>query len=586
MYWCGYRERVGPAKAVHPRPENETFPTALNVNERVVSPTDYSPTRSMEFPATKTTDPQPMPMPVPVSIESATTDPLPLIHIDEDEQTFTQMSAPSRQALAEYRLSRIGRALLEYQRENHAFPLTAYPNEQILSDERLSWLVAMLPYLKQSTVYNAIDFDQAWNSVQNRRLSELDVPTFKNPILPDESQCLSGVTHFAGMTGIGLGSQLLSVTHPRAGVFAVNRVTTVDDIADGTSNTMAVAELGRDFGPWIAGGASTVRSLTATPYINGPDGLGGSHGMSILMADGSVRSLSVSTDDRIVRAFATIAGGDSLHTPPEPEPAPAPVVAEAAAEAGRKADDGAGREWSANGLGMRFCWCPAGSFVMGGTDPKGYDNTGDPPRPMTIGAGFWIGKYEVTQSQWRQVVRTEPWQLFGKVEHNTEYPATFITWLNAKAFCRDLTAVERKAGRLSQNREYRLSTEAEWEYACRAGTTTRFAFGDSDADLEHYSWYQGNAHDLRNRRPHEAGLKRPNRWGIFDMHGNVNEWCEDLVGMKTEGQLSLSSRKNTLHPVRGGGFTDRSWQCTSHARSTRSAIDRDNSLGFRIVLTP
>ena len=134
-----------------------------------------------------------------------------------------------------------------------------------------------------------------------------------------------------------------------------------------------------------------------------------------------------------------------------------------------------------------------------------------------------MGKYEVTQGQWESVMGTRPWQGQNYVRSGSDYPAVYVSWEDAQEFIRRLNVP------LGSN-VYRLPTEAEWEYACRAGTTTRWFFGHSYSQLTHYAWYWNNAWDVGEKYAHSVGTKRANRWGLYDMHGNVWEWVQDWYG--------------------------------------------------------
>ena len=181
-----------------------------------------------------------------------------------------------------------------------------------------------------------------------------------------------------------------------------------------------------------------------------------------------------------------------------------------------------------NSIEMELIEIPAGTFTMG--ECAGDRSTGIAPSAgvaVTLTKPFRLGKYEVTQGQWKSVMGTEPWDGQEGVKVDKDCPATSVSWDDATEFCEKLTAIERNAGTLKANEKYRLPTEAEWEYACRAGTTTAFSFGDDGSKLSEYAWFRGNANDVDEKYAHKVGLKMPNPWGLYDMHGNVIEWCSD-----------------------------------------------------------
>jgi formylglycine-generating enzyme required for sulfatase activity len=183
-------------------------------------------------------------------------------------------------------------------------------------------------------------------------------------------------------------------------------------------------------------------------------------------------------------------------------------------------------------------WIPQGTFIMGGSsDDPDADPDELPQREVMISQSFWMGKYPVTQAEYAQVMGVNP-SFFRGVRDwptaNTDYgdeprrPVESVSWEDAMAYCAARTELERAEGRIPANMSYRLPTEAEWEYASRAGTTTRFSYGDDPdyAELDDHGWYMGNS-DLRT---HPVGQKLPNAWGLYDMHGHVWEWCLDWYG--------------------------------------------------------
>ena len=178
--------------------------------------------------------------------------------------------------------------------------------------------------------------------------------------------------------------------------------------------------------------------------------------------------------------------------------------------------DSAGEEEVLTAIDMKFCWCPPGKFNMGSpADEPGRDEN-ETQVAVTLTHGFWLGKYEVTQDEYQQVMGRNPSQFKGD-----RFPVDRASWHEATKFCERLTVTERSAGRLPESWEYSLPTEAQWEYACRAGTTTAWSFGDDAKQLNGFGWYMDNS----DRKTHEVGQKKPNAWGFCDMHGNVR-WAK------------------------------------------------------------
>jgi len=221
--------------------------------------------------------------------------------------------------------------------------------------------------------------------------------------------------------------------------------------------------------------------------------------------------------------------------------------------------------------------------------------------------GFWLGKFEVTQSEWKHVMNTEPWKGQPLVKEGDDYPATHVSRDEALNFCRVLTTQERKAGRMPAGFEYTLPTEAQWEYACRAGTATRFSFGDDTLTLSDHAWWGGtgpwgNTQD--EAYAHRVGLKRPNPWGLFDMHGNVWEWCRDAYVRKLPGghdpEVAVATKEDRLAPwrrcggncigtanfvLRGGSWNRADHYCRSAFRYRFPRRATLSELGFRLALS-
>lgn len=187
-----------------------------------------------------------------------------------------------------------------------------------------------------------------------------------------------------------------------------------------------------------------------------------------------------------------------------------------------------------------------------------------------IGEGFWISAHEITQRQWFAVMGTNP----SRFRNDPELPVHNVSFGDAMEFCRRLTLRERAAGRLPDGLAYTLPTEARWEYACRAGTTAAYAVDPVDAA----GWFDGNTVQRPvGASPMPVGLKKPNVWGLHDMHGNVWEWCLD-----DDENSPTDARKM----IRGGSWRTGPFSLRSANRASLPPADSLHDLGFRIVLTP
>ena len=169
------------------------------------------------------------------------------------------------------------------------------------------------------------------------------------------------------------------------------------------------------------------------------------------------------------------------------------------------------------GLNMDMVWIKPGSFMR----YYKVNSSSELPQQVTLTKGFWMGKYEVTQAQYKAVMGSNPAKNYGVGDN---YPVYYVTWHDATNFCAKLNAQEKAAGRLPNGYEYTLPTEAQWEYACRAGTTGDYNV--NGATLSDLGWYADNS----NSKTHPVGQKKPNAWGLYDMHGNVCEWSFDWYG--------------------------------------------------------
>ena len=259
-------------------------------------------------------------------------------------------------------------------------------------------------------------------------------------------------------------------------------------------------------------------------------------------------------------------------SPPSPPPAPA-AVKKPVSPIPLIASPTPFTEKLPNRVTLEMVSLPAGEFIMGSpdSDPDARDWE-KPPHQVKVNS-FAIGKYPVTQAQYQAVMGTNP----SRLKNNQQNPVENVSWNDAKAFCQKLSQITGKT--------YRLPTEAEWEYACRAGTTTRYYFGDDANQLGDYAWYDGNSQD----KTHPVGQKKPNAWGLYDMIGNVCEWCEDnwhdsYENAPRDGSAWLTN-DNDYPILRGGCWYNGPDGCRSAYRDF-NLYRRDglsNSYGFRVV---
>ena len=261
-----------------------------------------------------------------------------------------------------------------------------------------------------------------------------------------------------------------------------------------------------------------------------------------------------------------------------------------------------GQPWKValpGGMKLSMVWIRPGEFMMGSPEErkKGglfglggkmvqqaeegrYKNEG-PQTRVRLTKGFWLGSTQVTQGQWKGLMRTNP-SCF--IESGPNAPVDCVSWDDAMEFCSKLTERERREGRLPNGYEYTLPTEAQWEYAARAGTISRWWFGNDESDLSRYDWYVANSND----ETQEVGQKAANPWGLYDVHGNVAEWTRSWYATYPGGTQVDYNGPNTgeCRVLRGG-----SW--IIFARDTRSALrlmhppDTNHfHMGFRLALVP
>jgi formylglycine-generating enzyme required for sulfatase activity len=222
------------------------------------------------------------------------------------------------------------------------------------------------------------------------------------------------------------------------------------------------------------------------------------------------------------------------------------------------------------GVKMEMVLVPAGSFMMG-SDERTCDK---PVHKATITKPFYLGKYEVTQEQWEAVMGSNPSGFKGP-----KNPVETVSWDDCQVFLVKLNA---KTG--GQGGKFVLPTEAQWEYACRAGSTTQYCFGDDEARLRDHAWYRANSES----KTHPVGKKKPNAWGLYDMHGNVWEWCQDWYGAYGAEAVTDPSGPATgsTRVFRGGNWFYPAKLCRSAPRYFYEPGRRSHALGLRVALVP
>ena len=237
-------------------------------------------------------------------------------------------------------------------------------------------------------------------------------------------------------------------------------------------------------------------------------------------------------------------------------------------------------------VNLEMIWIEPGTFMMGSPRNEPGRWSTEVQHEVTLTKGYWMGKYEVTQAQYEAVTGSSP---FGLKE--ADLPVELVRWYDATNFCAKLTEIEKAAGRLPEGYEFTLPTEAQWEYACRAGTTTAFNNGknlteagiEQCSEMDEVGWYKCNS----DFKTHPVGQKQPNAWGLYDMHGNMAEWCLDWFGDYPESSVTDPMGPDTgLHRVIRGGscYTSNAGGCRSAFRIMSNPGDNLNNYGFRVAL--
>ena len=233
-----------------------------------------------------------------------------------------------------------------------------------------------------------------------------------------------------------------------------------------------------------------------------------------------------------------------------------------------------------NSIGMKMVFIPHGTFKMGSPPSEQKRNADEVQHEVTISRDFYLGAYEVTQSQYKRIMGSNPSRFQGVVcDFNEELPVESVRWEDALDFCNKLNQTEPHD---LFGRVYRLPTEAEWEYACRAATQSTYSFGTDKALLSEYAWYEDNGAN----RIHTVGLKEPNPWGLYDMYGNVWEWCFDYGWAYVNSAVKdpAGPAYGDTHVLRGGSWRQNANQCRSAGQRGNLGRIGLNSCGFRVVL--
>jgi formylglycine-generating enzyme required for sulfatase activity len=235
------------------------------------------------------------------------------------------------------------------------------------------------------------------------------------------------------------------------------------------------------------------------------------------------------------------------------------------------------------GATMEFVWIEPGTFTMGSPESEPDRDTNEGPQhEVTISQGFYLGKTEITQGQWESVMQTTPWVGQNSVQEGAANAASWISWDDFQGL---VSALNEAAG----SDVYRLPSEAEWEYSCRRGTSTRWSFGEVVADLGDHAWYVENASRVGEDYAHQVGTKLRNGWGLYDMHGNVYEWCQDWYDASYYGSSPsvdpTGASSGSYRVLRGGSFGNSARYARSADRGNIAPGDRDSNWGARLLRT-
>jgi len=255
------------------------------------------------------------------------------------------------------------------------------------------------------------------------------------------------------------------------------------------------------------------------------------------------------------------------------------VVTNLEPTAGRRAGRGP------RGVSIRLVAVPSvGRALLGSPPREAGRKKSEEPAFIQLSTPFMISMTEITQKQFRDVMGTSPWTGKRGVRTGDDFPATWVTWPEAVAFCGKLTDQLHGTGELPESEQFRLPTEAEWETACRGGAYFAYCYGDDASLLGRYAWFQKNAQQGGEPFAHRVGTKLPNNWGLYDMHGNVLEWCQDwYAGSYGEGDVMKGPATGSRRVCRGGSWGHAAADCRSASRFALPPSECNEFVGFRVV---
>ncbi len=256
----------------------------------------------------------------------------------------------------------------------------------------------------------------------------------------------------------------------------------------------------------------------------------------------------------------------------------------------------AGDEREIGGIGTR--WCPPGKFTMGSPPNEPERRPGENQVEVTLTRGFWMAELEATQGDWRSVMGALPGPLTVELPAGDDYPVGNVNFAEAESFCLKLSELARRSGTLPETWEFRLPTEAQWEYACRAGTITATSFGNQLSSKQanfRGKPYNGGEPGPSLKMAAKVGSYPPNAWGLYDMHGNIYEWCRDWYHHRLPGGIdpdlhdakataTRSEHGDVSRSRRGGCWADEGWPLRSAFRLRFEPERRYDHIGFRVVV--